>query len=223
MKLSEILRKLNNIVQIGTISQTKSSEGKALARVMLDDDGDEKRITAFLPVISLANSFARTFIPLRVNEQVLVLSPFGNANRGFILRSIFNRGCKEPSEANEHTAVMKFEDGTKLTYDTKASVLKIDAVKTINIFCVDANIEATTVYVKADDTTIESTTLVKGTLTVTDLFSANGGMKVQPSTDGAIAAEFNCDIKTTKKIFDEKGNVTDHPHSCTDGAEAQPR
>ncbi|WP_294962044.1 phage baseplate assembly protein V [Sulfurimonas sp.] len=223
MKLSEILRKLNNIVQIGTISQTKSKDGKALARVILDEDGDEKRVTAFLPVISLANSFARIFIPLRVNEQVLVLSPFGNANRGFILRSIFNRGCKEPSEANENTAVIEFKDGTKLTYDTKANVLKIDAVKTINIFCVDANIKATTVYVKADNTTIESTTLVKGTLTVTDLFSANGGMKVQPSADGAVAAEFNCDIKTKKKIFDEKGNVTDHSHSCSDGATAQPR
>ncbi len=223
MNLSEILRKLNNIVQVGTISQTKSSEGKALARVMLDENGDEKRVTAFLPVISLANSFARTFIPLRINEQVLVLSPFGNANRGFIFRSIFNRKCKEPNEANEHTAVMEFEDGTKLTYDTKASILKIDAVKTINIFCVDTNIEATTVYVKAVDTTIESTTLIKGTLTVTDLFSANGGMKVQPSADGAIAAEFNCDVKTTKQLFDEKGNVTDHSHSCSDGATAQPR
>jgi len=131
--LSELKRRLENIVQVGTVSETKSIDGKALARVVLDDDGEDKRVTAFLPVFSIANSFMRVWIPTRVGEQVTLISPFGNANAGFIVRSIFNRGCKEPSGANEHTAVMEFEDGTVFSYDTKAKLLKLECVGDIVI------------------------------------------------------------------------------------------
>jgi len=222
MSLRELLRRLENIVQVGTISVTKTRQGKALAKVILDDDEDNKRVTRFLPVLSLANSFARVWFPVRVDEQVLVISPFGNANSGFIIRSIFNRGCKEPDGSNEHTTVVEFEDGTRMSYDTKASELKVEAVKTINIFCVDANVEASKqVYVKAPDTVIESKTLVKGTLTVEGLTSLLGGMKVIPSADVTIGAEFDCEIKTTKDInaegdINSKGNISDKRGSLTD-------
>lgn len=228
MTPAELYRRLSNIVQVGTISSTKNKVGKALGRVTLDDSDENKRVSAFLPVLSLNNSFIKVWVPLRVGEQVLVISPFGNANSGFIIRSIFNKGCKEPVGSNEHTTIMEFEDGTKLSYDSKSSELKMDVVKTINIICVDANIKASnsvnietnTAYLKASDTTIESTTLIKGTLTVTDLFSAKGGMKVSPSADGSVAAEFDCDIKTTGSISDKKGDVTSHGHETTDGARA---
>lgn len=222
--LNELKRRLENIVQVGTVSETKTKDGKALARVILDDDGETKRVSAFLPVVSLANSFVKVWFPIRVNEQVLVISPFGNANSGFIIRSIFNRGCKEPDGSNEHTAIIEFEDGTVISYDSKASNLKINAVKSINIFCVDVNIEASnSAYVKAPVTTIESETLVKGSLTVEKLFTALGGMKVNPSAAGDIEAEFNCNIKVkdieasninaSGEISDEKGSLTNHTNN----------
>ena len=136
---SELKRRLSNIIQIGTVSATKSKEGKALARVVLDDDGENRRVSKFLPVVSFANSFARVWFPIRVKEQVLVISPFGNANSGFIIRSIFNKGCKEPSGANEHTCVVEFEDGTKFSYDTKNKKLEMNCVGDINISA-DGNI-----------------------------------------------------------------------------------
>ncbi len=43
MSLQEILRRLENIIQVGSISETKMKEGKALARVILDDDGENKK------------------------------------------------------------------------------------------------------------------------------------------------------------------------------------
>lgn len=140
--LNEIKRRLENIVQLGTISETKSAKGKALARVVLDDDGEDRRVSAFLPVFSIANSFMRVWMPLRVGEQVTVISPFGNANVGFIIRSIFNRGCKEPSGANDHTAAMEFEDGTIISYDSVAHELKIIAKR--------VKIVADTVDISAD-------------------------------------------------------------------------
>ncbi len=224
ISLSEVKRRLENLIQVGSISETKSKDGKALARVILDDDGINKRVSTFLPVLSLANSFGKVWFPIRVKEQVLVISPFGNANSGFIIRSIFNRKCKEPNGSNEHTAIVEFEDGTRISYDSKASDLKVDAVKSINLFCVDVNVEASSsAYVKAPNTTIESETLVKGTLTVEKLFSAQGGMKVNPSASGDVGAQFNCDIKAkdieveninaSGEISDSKGSLTNHTNN----------
>lgn len=125
---AELKRLINNIVSFGTISQTKSSDGKALARVKVMD-----RETDFLPVVSISNSFKKHFIPIRVGEQCVMISPFGEASGGFIIRSIFNKGSKEPSLANDTTEVMEYEDGTVITYDTKAKLLKLDCVGDIII------------------------------------------------------------------------------------------
>ena len=219
LTLSELKRRLENIVQIGTISETKSKDGKSLARVILDDDGTNKRVSAFLPVVSLANSFGKVWFPIRVKEQVIVFSPFGNADSGFIIRSIFNKSCKEPSGANEHTSIIEFEDGTVISYDSKASVFELDAVKSVNIICKTAT-------VTADSTTINSTSThngdvtINGKLTVSQLITGGNGLTITggASTGGAT---FECDIKTTKdieannikangEITDSKGNLTNH-------------
>ena len=193
ISLSELKRRLENIVQVGTISQTKSADGKALARVVLDDSGEDKRVSKFLPVISIANSFMKIWIPIKVGEQVFVVSPFGNANSGFIIRSIFNRSCKEPTGANEYTTVVEFDDGTIIHYDSKASELKIDVLKTVNIICQEANVTADIFNINADETNIN------GVLNVTE--------------------DINCD----GMISDVLGDLTNHPHGDSDGGTSLPR
>ncbi|RXJ86948.1 phage baseplate assembly protein V [Arcobacter sp. CECT 8985] len=128
MSFAELKRLIDNLVNFGTISETKSADGKALARVKIAD-----RETDFLPINSFSNSFKKHFIPARVGEQVVVISPFGEANGGFILRSIFNKSSKEPSGSNDHTEVIEYEDGTRFSYDTQAKVLTVDCVGDINI------------------------------------------------------------------------------------------
>lgn len=123
---AELLRKLGNIAAVGTISEVV--EAKALVRVTLLD-----RVTDFLPVLMFANSFKKHFIPPRVGEQVIVISPYGEASSGFVIRGIFNRGCREPELANDTTEVIEFEDGTVVMYDTKAKHLFMNAVGDITI------------------------------------------------------------------------------------------
>lgn len=216
MSLQELKRRLENIVQVGTVSETKMKEGKALARVILDDDGENKRVSSFLPVVSFANSFGRVFFPLRVNEQVLVISPFGNANSGFIIRSIFNRGCKEPDGSNEHTAIVEFEDGTVISYDSKASNLKVDAVKSMNIICKEAT-------VTADTTTINSTSTHNGDVTINGMLKVSklieGGDGLSIKGGAAVGgATFDCDINAkdinaSGEITDSQGSVTNHTNN----------
>ena len=122
---AEILNKINNLIQIGTISEVKSD--KALARVTLLG-----RVTDFLPVLSQSNAFKKHYIPARVGEQVVVLAPFGEASGGVILRGVFNKQISEPS-ANTSKEVQEYEDGTKISYDSSAKLLSIECVKDLNI------------------------------------------------------------------------------------------
>jgi len=196
---AELRRLINNIVCFGTVSQTKSADGKALVRIKVME-----RETDFLPVVSFSNSFKKHFIPVRVGEQVVMFSPFGEANGGFILRSIFNKSAKEPALANEHTEVMEYEDGTVISYDTKAKELKINASDKITIICKAATVTADTVVITA-------TTTNNGDVTI------NGNLTVS----GDIGADGN--ISSGGTIEDSKGDLTAHTHSTTDGATALAR
>ena len=156
------------------------------------------RESDFLPVVSFSNSFKKHFVPVRVGEQVVMFSPFGDASSGFIIRSIFNKGAKEPSLANEHTEVIEYEDGTVISYDTVAKELKVNASDKITIVCKAATITADTVDITA-------TTSNTGDVTV------NGNLTV------------NGDVSSTGSISDSVGDLTAHQHSTTDGATALPR
>lgn len=125
---SEIIRLISNLCSFGTIVETKSAEGLALARVKIDD-----RVTDFFPVVSKSNSFKKHYIPVRVGEQVTVFCPFGEANIGFILPSIFNKGSKEPTGASDTREVVTYEDGTTFFYDTKSKELNVNCVGDVKI------------------------------------------------------------------------------------------
>lgn len=125
---SEIIRLISNICSFGTIVETKSANGLALAKVKIDD-----RVTDFFPVVSKSNSFKKHYIPVRVGEQVTVFCPFGEANIGFILPSIFNKGSKEPTGASDTREVVTYEDGTTFFYDTKIKELNVNCVGDVKI------------------------------------------------------------------------------------------
>ena len=125
---SEIIRLISNLCSFGTIVETKSANGLALAKVKIDD-----RVTDFFPIASKSNSFKKHYIPVRVGEQVTVFCPFGEANIGFILPSIFNKSSKEPNGASNTREVVTYEDGTTFFYDTKRKELNINCVGDINI------------------------------------------------------------------------------------------
>jgi len=110
--MKELERKINNIVQIGTVTEVKSADGLALARVNLLG-----RVTDFLPVFLWANDFVKVWMPIRVGQQVAVLSPFGNANSGIILPSVYNKSCKEPSGASDRNVIIDFSGGVRIDSD----------------------------------------------------------------------------------------------------------
>ena len=141
---SEILRRIDNIVQIGTICEIKPD--KALAKVNILN-----RVTNFMPVLSFANTFKRHFTPIAVGEQVLVFCIGGQADNGIIIRGMFykddNGKHKEPDGSNENVEVIEYKDGTtiqyeenKITIDARGDIeitagknIKLNAVKEIKL------------------------------------------------------------------------------------------
>ncbi len=181
---SALKRLIGNIANYGTITQTKSSDGKSLARVKIGE-----RETDFLPALSLVNSFFKVYSPMRVGEQVVVISPFGEASSGFILRSIFNVLAKEPTWASDTTAGVEFEDGTTITYDTDAKELKVNASDKITIICKAATITADTVSITATTTNIGDVA-IDGNLSVSGNITDSKGDLTNhkhDTTDGATA------------------------------------
>lgn len=84
--LSEIARKLVNLIRIGKISEIKGDEVKVqIGRV----------ITGWLPVISTAGKTS-CWIPISKDEQVIVFFPYGEPTLGFVLRAIHYDEYKIP-------------------------------------------------------------------------------------------------------------------------------
>ena len=165
---AELLRRLNNLVAIGTITESKSANGLSLARVNILD-----RVTDFLPVLQTANSFKTHATPVKVGEQVVVLQPFGNGDGGIILGSIFNKGQKEPAGYSDTKEVTTYADGTTISYDVKTKVLNIDAVNVITVSCKNATVVADNIDITAS-TAHKGNVAIDGTLNVTGNIATGG-------------------------------------------------
>jgi len=145
--MKDTQRAIQNLIQFGTITQTKVSDGKMLARVKVDDD----RETNFFPVQTFGNSFKRKAEPIRANEQVMVLCPKGNADVGVILRGLLNVHCEEPDEYSDTKEVTEYEDGTTISYDTESSTLEVSCVGDIEIISTgDISLRGSRIYINED-------------------------------------------------------------------------
>jgi len=151
---AELERKINNLCQIGTISEVYEKQRPndhddyaLFARV--DIMG---RVTDFFPVMSQQGSFKKHYVPSQVGEQVMVLCPFGNANVGYILRGVFHSDG-EPivhGEKDRKTEYIEYADGTKIEISLADKKIKLDtpmdiavkSAKSIDVTCKDVTVKA---------------------------------------------------------------------------------
>lgn len=178
--VAELKRKLKNLVRVTSI--VTPTEGKALATVKIGDDESIE-----FPVLSFANSFKKHWIPIRRDEQVLVVFPFGNANKGYIFRGIFHKGLREPSGADASTEVIEYEDGARFTYSTKDGELKVTGVKTLTLVVENLNVTGVTVF--NNDVQVKSTLDVDGDIsTKAKVNDVRGDLTNFKTTDKAMRA-----------------------------------
>ncbi|MBT0611955.1 phage baseplate assembly protein V [Campylobacter hyointestinalis] len=197
-------------IEIGIISEVNIDR----ARVKIGD-----MVTDFLPIVQIANSFTRTFTPIRVGEQVVVLPVRGSLNSGVILRSVYQEAFGAPSTETK-TQICTFEDGVSISYDTSSSTLNISTPKQINITCESANLTAQSVNVTANDTTVKSpnikllgNTLVQGAILTTGNGGGAGSFEINGNVNitGSITTGGNANFGGS--VSDSRGSLTNHTNN----------
>ena len=191
-------------IEIATISEVRGDKARVAVGSMVTD---------FLPVFqSFSNSFAVSFSPIRVGEQVLVLPVRGNLNSGVILRGLYQSAHKE--EPTEKKVRVSFEDGIKMSYDTAGSTLEIKSPKSINITCENANLNAKNVTVTANDTTVKSGSIkLLGAISTASNSGGSGSFEINGNVNirGSIAASGNASFGGN--VRDGRGDLTNHTNN----------
>ncbi|GFR11913.1 spike protein [Trichonephila clavata] len=133
--ISELNRKLANIVRIGVVKEIDYE--KARVRVKIGEI-----LTDYLPWITSKAGKDRDWSPPDIDEQVMVFSPLGELSLGVVLPAIY-QGKYPPPENKKEINSVKFQDGTKLSYNQEKHHLKIDVVDKITLKVGESSIEMT--------------------------------------------------------------------------------
>ncbi|WP_315508373.1 phage baseplate assembly protein V [Campylobacter showae] len=191
-------------IEVATISEVRGDKARVAVGSMVTD---------FLPVFqSFSNSFAVSFSPIRVGEQVLVLPVRGNLNSGVILRGLYQSAHKE--EPTDKKVRVSFEDGVSMSYDTAGSTLEIKSPKSINITCENANLNAKNVAVTANDTTVKSGSIkLLGAISTASNSGGSGSFEINGNVNirGSIAASGNASFGGN--VRDGRGDLTNHTNN----------
>ena len=198
------------MIEVGIISEVRDDRAKVAIGSMVTD---------FLPVFQAhANSYAVSFSPIRVGEQVLVLPVHDELNSGVVLRGLYQSSHK--TDATDKKIHISFEDGIKMSYDSSSSCLEISSPKLINITCDNANVKAKNVMVEASDTTIKSgdikllgNTLIEGAINTAGVGGASGSFEINGDVKitGSITAGGNANFGGS--VRDGRGSLTDHTNN----------
>ena len=198
------------MIEVGIISEVRADRAKVAIGSMVTD---------FLPVFQAhANSYAVSFSPIRVGEQVLVLPVHDELNSGVVLRGLYQSAHK--TDATDKKVHISFEDGIKMSYDSSSSCLEISSPKLINITCDNANVKAKNVMVEASDTTIKSpnikllgNTLIQGAINTAGVGGDSGSFEINGDVriTGSITAGGNANFGGS--VSDGRGNLSDHTNN----------
>jgi phage baseplate assembly protein V len=111
--LSEMNRRLLQIVRIGVIQEIDYSKAKARVKV-----GDN--VTGWRPWVSQA----KAWIPPAVGDQVVVLSPNGDFEQGILLPALYHSKSKPPSNKGNEIK-FKLSENSSVCFDSNLENLTI--------------------------------------------------------------------------------------------------
>ena len=101
-KISDLYRRLNNIIRIGKVKDVNYDTATATVQI-------GKITTAFMPWMVPSTD---TWFPLKTGEQVLVLSPNGDLSRGIILPALYQTANPAPGSDKNKILINKDIDQT---------------------------------------------------------------------------------------------------------------
>jgi len=133
--IAELNRKLANIIRIGLIKEVDYE--KARVRVQVGEF-----LTDWVPWITSKAGRDRSWFSPDIDEQVMVLSPFGELSLGVVLAGIYQQKYPAPESKKEVDSFL-FEDGTKISYDKKNHHLEVSVVDKITFRVGESSVKIT--------------------------------------------------------------------------------
>lgn len=126
MNLSDLQRRLENVIRIGTIAHVELSD-TAAPRVRVQD-GD--LLTDWLPFGAMRAGTARVWSAPTVGEQVILLSPSGELASAVVFGSLFCAGIQAPS-TDPHDHIIDFADGTRVSHNDATGAMVFTGMRTV--------------------------------------------------------------------------------------------
>ncbi|AZY53263.1 phage baseplate assembly protein V [Bordetella avium] len=155
---TELYRLISNLIRIGRVFAVDLTTLPPKVRVT---SGDLE--SNWLPWLELRAGTTRTWNPLTVGEQVLILSPDGDPAGGVVVASLNSEAIPVPSDSAAE-CVTEYPDGARITYDHQAGKLTVLGIKSV--------------FVEASDSaTLQCPGItLDGDVTVTGLLKYQAGM-----------------------------------------------
>jgi phage baseplate assembly protein V len=133
--ISELQRKLANIIRIGLVKEIDYEKAKVKVKI-------GEFLTDWLPWITSRAGEDKTWSPLSIGEQVVVLSPLGELSLGVVLPAIYQQKYPPPERRKEINS-LTFEDGAKVLYNKESGHLEVLVADKITLKVGESAIEMT--------------------------------------------------------------------------------
>ena len=130
--LSDLAKRLSNIIRIGTIFEINHQTAKARVKI-----GELE--TDFLPWANANSGSNNSWNPPEIDEQVIILSPSGDLSQAVILPSLYKNNA---SDSDQNIKSITYQDGSKISFNVSSGTLDLDLKGDVTIKVVgNANIE----------------------------------------------------------------------------------
>lgn len=173
--LSEIDRRVSNMMRIGVIAQVDDQAAKVRVQI-------GAILTDWLRWLTHRAGDDVSYWSPSVGEQVLLLSPNGDLNSGIVLPAIYQDKHNAPAK-NRKIKRTVYSDGTTIEYDKENSTLTVDCVGSVIVkgaqtltidFGGDVLIKSPTVTIDSPQTEITGAVNVQGPITYNDGITGGG-------------------------------------------------
>ena len=139
--LSDLAKRLSNIIRIGTIFEINVQIAKARVKI-----GELE--TDFLPWANANSGNNNSWNPPEIDEQVIILSPSGDLSQAVILPSLYKNNA---SNSDQNIKSITYQDGSKISFNVASGALDLDLKGDITIKVVgNANIEGDNINIKGN-------------------------------------------------------------------------
>lgn len=117
-EVTELHRRLANLIQLGCIVETDYFSAIPRVRVEIG-----KLLTAWLPILTQRAGLDRSWWPMDIGEQVMILAPSGDLAQGIVLGSINQQAFPAIAQTSDVHRI-QYSDGAVIEYNHTSHYLK---------------------------------------------------------------------------------------------------